>query len=66
MSAFRKELQYMGNTILIKDRRVCIELLRNRLEATQKSKPQTTVKGCKSFLVMVNFLSLFNPELQKY
>ena len=30
---FRTELKYMGNTIFIKDRRVCIKTLRNRLEA---------------------------------
>ena len=30
---FRTELQYMGNTIFIKDRRVCVKPLRNRLEA---------------------------------
>ena len=34
---FRTELQYMGNTIFIKDRRVCIKPLRSRLEAIQKS-----------------------------
>ena len=27
---FRTELQYMGNTIFIKDRRVCIKPLRSR------------------------------------
>ena len=36
---FRTELQYMGNTIFIKDRRVCIKTLRNRLEAIQKLQP---------------------------
>ena len=30
---FRKELQYMGNTIFIKDRRVCVKPLQSRLEA---------------------------------
>ena len=30
---FRTELQYMGNTIFIKDRRVCIKPLRSRLKA---------------------------------
>ena len=62
---FRTELQYMGNTIYIKDRRVCIKLLRSRLEGIQKLKQPTTVKGCKSFTGMVNFLSMFCPELQK-
>ena len=31
-----KELQYMGNTIFIKDRRVCIKPLRSRKEAIKK------------------------------
>ena len=30
---FRTELQYMGNTIFIKERRVCVKPLRSRLEA---------------------------------
>ena len=33
---FRKELQYMGNTIFIKDRSVCVKPLRIRWEAIQK------------------------------
>ena len=39
--------------------------LRSRLEAIQKLQPPTTVKGCRSFARMVNFLSMFCPELQK-
>ena len=62
---FRTELQYMGNTIFIKDRRVCVKPLRNRLETIQKLQPPTTPKGCKSFAGMVNFLSMFCPKLQK-
>ena len=42
---FRKELQYMENTIFIKDRRVCVKPLQSRLEAIQKLKPPMTVKG---------------------
>ena len=61
----RTELQYMGNTIFIKDGRVCIKPLRSRLEAIQKLKPCTNAKGCKSFMGMVNFLSMFCLELQK-
>ena len=30
---FRTELQYMGNTIFIKETRVCVKPLRSRLEA---------------------------------
>ena len=62
---FRTNLQYIDNTIFIKDKIVCVKQLRNRLEAIQKLKPITTVKGCRSFVGMVNFLSMFNPELQK-
>ena len=66
MSAFYKEItMYVGNTIFIKDRRVFVKPLRSRLEAIQKLKPLTTVIGCRSFAGMVNFLSLFCPELPK-
>ena len=62
---FRTNLQYMGNEMLIKNKRVCAKPLRNRLEVIQKLQPPTTVKGCRSFTRMVNFLSMFCPELQK-
>ena len=39
--------------------------LRSRLEAITKLQPPTTVKGCRSFAGMVNFLSMFCPEPQK-
>ena len=56
---FKTELQYMDNTIFIKDKRVCVRPLRSRLEAIQKLKPPTTIKGCRSFVGMVNFVSIF-------
>ena len=52
---FRTELQYMGNTIFIKERRVCVKPLRRRLEAIQKLKLPMTQKGCRSFASVVNF-----------
>ena len=55
----------MGNTIFIKDRKVCVKPLGSRLEAIQKLKHYTTVKGCRSSAGMVNFESIFCPELQK-
>ena len=55
----------MGNTIFIKDRGVCVKSLKSRLEAIQKLKPPVTGKGYRSFVGMVNFLSIFCPELQK-
>ena len=62
---FRTELQYMGNTIFVKERRVCVKPLCSRLEAIQKVKAPTTAKQCKSFAGMVNFVSIFCPELQR-
>ena len=62
---FKTELQYMGNTIFIKEKRVCVKPLRSRLEAIQKLKHPINQKGCRSFAGIVNFISIFCPELQK-
>ena len=62
---FKTELQYMGNTIFFKEKRVCVKPPRSRLKAIQKLKPPTNQKGCRSFAGMVNFVSIFCPELQK-
>ena len=61
---FRKELQYMGNIIFIQEKRVCVRLLHRRLEAIQKLRPAKTVQGCRSFVGMVNFLSIFCQDLK--
>ena len=62
---FRAELQYIGKTIFIKDKRGCIKTLKTRLEAIQKLKPPKTAKDCKSFAGMISYLSIFCPNLQK-
>ena len=62
---FKTSLQYMGNEIFIESKKVCAKPLRNRLEAIQKLQPPKTPKGCRSFAGVVNFLSMFCPELQK-
>ena len=62
---FKTELQYMDNTIFIKQSRVYVKPLRSRLEAIQKLKPPMTQKGCRSFASVVNFVSIFCQELQK-
>ena len=62
---FRTNLHNMGNEIFLQNKRVCIQPLRSSLEAIQKLQPPTTVKGGRSFAGMVNFLSMFCPELQK-
>ena len=62
---FKTSLQYMGNKIFIENKKVCVQPLRSRLEAIQRLQPPETPKGCRSFAGMVNFLSMFCPELQK-
>ena len=54
----------MGNTIFTEDICVHVKSLRSRLEAIQKLWLPVTPKG-RSFVGMVNFLSMFCPELQK-
>ena len=56
---FRTNLHYMGNEIFIQNRKVCVQPLRNRLEAIQRLQPLITVKGYRSIVGMVNFLSMF-------
>ena len=62
---FRTNLHYMGNKVFIRDKIVSVKPLRSRLEAIQKLQFPTTVKECRRFVGMVNFLSMFCPELQK-
>ena len=62
---FKTLLQYMGNTIFIKERRVCVKPLCSHLEAIQKLISPTTAKQCKTFAGMVNFFSIFCLDLQK-
>ena len=46
---FRTNLQYMGNAIFIQNKRVCVQHLRGRLEATQKLQPPHYSKGMQKF-----------------
>ena len=56
---FKTDLQYMGNTIFIRNKRVCVRPLRSQIGAIQKLEPPTTIKGYRSFVGMVNFVSIF-------
>ena len=62
---FKTSLQYMAIKIFIESKKVCVKSLRSRLEAIQMIQPPKTPKGCRSFAGVVNFLSMFCPELQK-
>ena len=55
----------MGNEIFIENKKVRVKPLRSRLEAIQKLQSPKTPKVCRSFAGVVNFLSMFCPELQK-
>ena len=44
---------------------MCVKPLRNRIEAILKLEPPKMPKGYRSFTGMVNFLSMFHPELKK-
>ena len=40
--------------------------LRSHIEAIQKLEPPTTIEDCRSFAGMLNSVSIFCPELQKF
>ena len=54
-----KHLVYLGNVFHIEDGVITITPMKSRIEAIQKLVHPTTVKGCKSFCGVVNYLSLF-------
>ena len=62
---FRTKLTYMGNEFSINKRTMTITPLRSRTEAINKIPIPRTPKECKSFCGVVNYLSLFCPDLQK-
>ena len=62
---FKTNLQYMGNEISIQNKSVHATFEKSIRGYRETATPLTTVKGCRSFMGMVNFLSMFCPELQK-
>ena len=62
---FKKALVFMGITIMIEDGMPKMKPLKSRVEAILKVKPPKTVKECRSFCGMVNYMSIFLPSLQK-
>ena len=62
---FKTELVFMGVIIKIEDGMPKMQPLKSRIEAIQKLKPHKTVKECRSFCRMVNYMSVFLPSLQE-
>ena len=60
-----KHLIYLGNVFHIENGVITITPMKSMIEAIQKLLPPTTVKECKSFCGVVNYLSLFCKDLQK-
>ena len=63
---FKTQLIYMGNEFSINKRTMIITPLRSRTEAINNIPTLKTPKQCKSFCGIVNYLSLFCPDLQKW
>ena len=62
---FRTELVYIGNTFSIHHQRMTIRPLQTRIEAILNYPCPQTVKDCKSFCSVVNYLSFFCKDLQQ-
>ena len=61
---FRTKLTYISNEFVINKRTMNITPLRSRTEAISKTPTPKTAKQCKSFCGVVNYFSLFCPDLQ--
>ena len=62
---FKKELVFMGITILVEDGMPKMRPLKTRIDAIQKVNPPKTIKECRSFCGMENYMSMFLPSLQE-
>ena len=62
---FRNELVYMGNTFKTGQKGITITPIKTRQEAILNTPTPRTPKDCKSFCGVVNYVSLFCPNLQK-
>ena len=61
---FMTRLTYMGNEFVVSNKAITITPLRSRTEAISKIPTPGTARQCKQFCGMVNYVSLFCPDLQ--
>ena len=62
---FRDKLIYMGLEFLIKDGTAHYTAMRDKCDAIRNMKPPKSVKECRTFCGMVNFLSTFCKNLRQ-
>ena len=62
---FRDTLVYMGLEFVIKNGKACYTPMKEKCEAIRALKPPTSVKECRQFCGMVNFLSTFLKDLRR-
>ena len=56
----------MGLHFLIKDGKPCLKPMKDKCDAIYSMLPLKSVKECRQFCGMVNFLSTFLPKLREY
>ena len=62
---FKTELIYMGNVFKVEKGKFVVTPIKTRVDAILNTPTPQTAKECKSFCGVVNYLSLFCPNLQK-
>ena len=62
---FKTELQYMGNVIFIKDKKVCVKPLRSRIEVIQKLNPPNNAKSLSKFHRQGKLFKYVLPRITK-
>ena len=63
---FRTSLIYMGFKFLIHEGRPSFTPMKDKCDAIRNLKPPKTIKDCRKFCGMVNFLATFLKDLQKH
>ena len=63
---FRTSLVYMGFRFLIHNGRPSFTPMKDKCDAIRNLQPPKTVKDCRKFCGMVNFLATFLKDLQKH
>ena len=63
---FRTNLVYMGNEFVISQKNITVTQLRSRTEAIAKIPTPCTLRQCKSFCGVVNYLALFVQIYKHY